>query len=130
MLLRCCKDSLSAANKIKDVFHLPEDFINSSEVQSAAQKGFAGYLKSGEINRALEVKNQFNLSDAFMESPELKLAAEEGFIKCLSTNEHYSGQIGTQHTHDWEEIEEIKNNLIYRTSLLIRLRLCQHLKKD
>ena len=130
VLLRCCKDSLSAANKIKDVFHLPEDFINSSEVQSAAQKGFAGYLKSGEINRALEVKNQFNLSDAFMESPELKLAAEEGFIKCLSTNEHYSGQIGTQHTHDWEEIEEIKNNLIYRTSLLIRLRLCQHLKKD
>lgn len=108
VLLRCHKDSLSAANKIKDAFHLPEEFMKSTEVQAAAQKGFAGYLKSGEINRALEVKNQFNLSETFMESLELKLVAEEGFIKCLGNRTHHSGQIGTQYTHDWKEIEEIK----------------------
>ena len=106
VLIRCHHDSLNAANKIKDAFRLSEEFIKSPEVQSAAQKGFAGYLKAVKLIEPLKLKINL-IYEAFMESPGLK-SVEEGFIKCLGAYTNHSGQIGTQYTHDWKKLKKLK----------------------
>jgi hypothetical protein len=70
-----------------ELLNLSPDFINSPEVQEAAEKGFISDVNEGFIDRALQVKGALNLSPDFINSPEVQEAAEKGFIFLLNRGE-------------------------------------------
>ena len=121
--------SLACIDRLKEVFRLSEEFVKSPEVQSAAEKGFSNYLKDGAASGALEIQEQYNLSEQFIESPEIKMLAEEGFIKGISDYNSYSGQIGIQYVHKWEEMEKIKDQFDLERRFLDSPEVMSALKK-
>ncbi len=79
MLKRLSEGSIYSSIRIKDEFKLPEDFVQSAEVQSAAKEGMQKCLSRGYSDYAIRIKDEFKLPEDFVQS-----AVKEGMQKCLS----------------------------------------------
>ncbi len=75
MMYHLRNGSIDAAIKIKDAFHLSEEFLQSPEVQSAAKKRMIDRLTDGYIDDAIKIKDTFHLSEEVVQP-----AAKEGMI--------------------------------------------------
>ena len=76
---------LDDAVKIKKEFSLPEEFIQSEDVQQIAKEKFIKYLKSGWLGEVLKIKKEFSLPEEFVQQ-----AIKERFI--INLLERQSGE--------------------------------------
>jgi hypothetical protein len=66
------KGNFHSAFEIKEKLNLPPEFIDSPEIQEAAQEGYKIYIKEGNYDDIFGFKDKFNLPPEFIDSPEVK----------------------------------------------------------
>ncbi|XOU94562.1 MAG: hypothetical protein ACNFW9_00685 [Candidatus Kerfeldbacteria bacterium] len=83
---------ISNVIKIKKEYFLPDEVMQSPEVQAAAKEGMIKKLSRGYFGDAVNTKDELTLPDDFMQSPEVQAAVKEGMIEDLSKG-HVIGAI-------------------------------------
>lgn len=88
--------NIDAVIKTVKEFNIPEEFINSPEVQEAAKQGIIHHLSGGNailegsmttydgsINDAIKIKNGLNVSEEIINSSEVQKVAKQAIIREL-----------------------------------------------
>ncbi|MCK6462610.1 MAG: GNAT family N-acetyltransferase [Candidatus Pacebacteria bacterium] len=82
--LRLKNNSFYGADKIKESFSLPEEFV-----QRSIKEAFVGCIKDGLVNKANKIKEKFSLTKEWLLTSEVQQAAKEGYISCLKNGRHH-----------------------------------------
>ena len=80
------KGNIDSALEIKEKFNIPEEVIQSPEIQEAVKEGMIYRLKKGYLDLVLEIKEKFNISEEVIQSPEIQEVAKEWMIDRLEIN--------------------------------------------
>ncbi|MCF6276610.1 MAG: hypothetical protein L3J07_02045 [Candidatus Magasanikbacteria bacterium] len=95
-------------SKIKEIFNLSKEFLESFEVVEAAKIGFLKTLEIGDLYNISKIENEYNIPKEFLESFEVVEAAKIGLSKTLKTGILYDAlEIKDKFDIPEDEINEV-----------------------